>query len=1101
MFNNLLKLVKKLKQKLTRKFFLNGIRLAAILLVIGTAIVPTSVFAGERYDIETVVFGKKINSNVFKFTKDGKAFTVIDSTGAVCVVDHTASPAQLCGQTGNRAVAPYLKAEMTLEAPAKLVAEGDSPDVVFSPGTIYNGRDRELNGFYFTAVNKKLLRSACIASIADYNTCAAGPGVKDDVYPLKPGTSTQITSDSDLGITLNKGAALVFDVPLDYAFLQKVSASAVTGAASNHEVLLLPSIATGALDPVFVLTPQSFSVQVYDTVAELKNDKDSRPAGYENNNSTTTQGSGSGSSVTGTLLTFVASFLATILQLLTTLIYWLFAFIIAPLIEAMLSIHPYQDVFVQVIYPGWLILRNLSNILFIIVLLVIGLATLFQVEKYNYKHLLVKVVIAAIMVNFSLVIGQAVLGIADTVQNQFLPERLNVIRALGFELMVKPIQKMQLDSSSASAGLSNLTYPFFLFALALGAFFAFVAILLFLVVRIVGLWVLLMVSPVAYVARILPETEKYAEEWWKKFLTYAFITPIFAFFLNIAALFATSHVFGQGSPIFSTSTVTGGIAEFVYLTASHVTVLVFLFAGLSFAGSSGVVGAKAITDFAKKGIKLPFKAAGGAALGGAGLAAGYAMRKKTEKSIPLEKKGFLGKLAFSALNPGAVKEAWKKRGEELRGDVSSVAQGAATNVIKGLPLINEDTIDETTEAFHHGVQKKKEEVPVLGERQGSGMIKNITKAGDQSLSGRQRFWAAFENMAANKSMNHMLNNAKELLGADDNYAASDVGFVQLMNDLQRKGWGNKAEVGHEMAALTAIGYTNREYWYSEKYATHNGHAAMIRTDKDGKKIAGEKEYLDVEAHFNSKQFADEVEKTVQAQIQGAGGSVTKDVEKRFRRNARAKAKDDYEKGLEKTKQHKYEEYDNYKTFADARKEAFINQQKQAPQQKARDMHWSNPVDVYPNGEIKFSAYGLSHILHADQGDYGQGGQLNPKKREAMMQAILEDEANTLDEIRKLLKAQLLEEKQNSGEVITQQTINEINYQVDGDGGANQGEAKQKVQAYKQFYIYADKYDSKTNNENMVTYKEGAPDLSKSKASRSTTSSSSSSPPPDSNVSP
>ncbi len=314
-------------------------------------------------------------------------------------------------------------------------------------------------------------------------------------------------------------------------------------------------------------------------------------------------------SLAGTLLDAIAQIIGTIIQILTTLIYWLFAFVVAPLIEAVLSIHPYKDIFVQVIYPGWLILRNLSNILFIIVLLIIGLATLFQVERYNYKHLLVKVILAAVMVNFSLVIGQSVLGIADTVQNQFLPDRGNVIRSLGFELMVRPIQSMQLNDKSASGGLSNLTYPFFLFALALGAFFSFVAILVFLVVRIVGLWILLMVSPIAYVARILPNTEKYAEQWWSKFLAYAFITPIFAFFLNIAALFANSHVLSQGSGLYDiagNAAFSSGVANFVYLTASHITTLVFLMAGLAFAGSTGVVGAKSVTEFVKKGMRKPF---------------------------------------------------------------------------------------------------------------------------------------------------------------------------------------------------------------------------------------------------------------------------------------------------------------------------------------------------------------------------------------------------------------------------------------------------------------------------------------------------------------
>src|SRR4051812_42198892 len=69
-------------------------------------------------------------------------------------------------------------------------------------------------------------------------------------------------------------------------------------------------------------------------------------------------------------------------------------------------------------------------------MLVIGLATLFRIEGYNYKQLLVKVILAALFVNFSLVIAQAVLGIADTLQNQFLPNSTEALNQLGGSLMV-----------------------------------------------------------------------------------------------------------------------------------------------------------------------------------------------------------------------------------------------------------------------------------------------------------------------------------------------------------------------------------------------------------------------------------------------------------------------------------------------------------------------------------------------------------------------------------------------------------------------------------------------------------------------------------------
>ncbi len=379
----------------------------------------------------------------------------------------------------------------------------------------------------------------------------------------------------------------------------------------------------------------------------------------------------------------IVSIISGIISFIVTVIYWTFAFVVSPMIEAILGIHTYSDNFVQVIYAGWLILRNLSNIFFIIILLVIGLATIFQVEKYSYKHLLVQVIIAAIMVNFSLVIGQSVLGIAETVQNQFLSNRGDVVRALGYELMVKPIEQIQGERATGDAGstFATLTLPFFLLWLAIAAFFTFIAILAFLVVRLVALWILLMVSPLAYVANVLPETHPYFKQWWEKFLANAFIVVILGFFLNLAAVFANSHVFGQGSNVFNQG---GGFQEntknFVFLTASHFTVIFFLWAGLKIASSSGAAGAKAITNFAEKGISKGFKIASGAVL--AKPIAEYANEKRLQAHNanlfkPNEKdsalKGFLKKGATTALAPEKAVGTYNKKLADRRAGRNELA--------------------------------------------------------------------------------------------------------------------------------------------------------------------------------------------------------------------------------------------------------------------------------------------------------------------------------------------------------------------------------------------------------------------------------------------
>ena len=51
--------------------------------------------------------------------------------------------------------------------------------------------------------------------------------------------------------------------------------------------------------------------------------------------------------------------------------------------------------------------------------MVIALATLFRVDSYKTRPLLVQLILAALMINFSLVIAQAILALADTIQAYF----------------------------------------------------------------------------------------------------------------------------------------------------------------------------------------------------------------------------------------------------------------------------------------------------------------------------------------------------------------------------------------------------------------------------------------------------------------------------------------------------------------------------------------------------------------------------------------------------------------------------------------------------------------------------------------------------------
>ncbi|MCL5775128.1 MAG: type IV secretion system protein, partial [Patescibacteria group bacterium] len=394
-----------------------------------------------------------------------------------------------------------------------------------------------------------------------------------------------------------------------------------------------------------------------------------------------TQGAGQNGTSTDTtlggavkgLISLVVGFVLGIIQ---ELIYGIFYLLIVPLMQAMLSIRTYTDTFASVIYPGWVVLRNLCNIIFIVAIMVIAMGTLLRVDSYKSRSVLVQLILAALLVNFSLVIGQVVLGLADTVQNQFLPNNQDVIRALGKDLMVA--YRSDVFNLKLTGYFSDIVKQIMFLILACGSFMVFLAIAAFLFIRIIMLWILLMLSPLAYAAGALPSTAHYRTEWWTTFLKYAFFTPIMAFFLNMTAIISNTY---KTNPIFGTLGVKdsdfgdSSLAGFVFRVGSTLLLIVFLIVALKVAESFSIFGAGEISKFAKGGMFFPLKAA---KVGAGMVERTYAKnlanaKEKAEESGQKNKARALRALQF--LSPTTVKEAWKQRQHELHEEAFLGATG------------------------------------------------------------------------------------------------------------------------------------------------------------------------------------------------------------------------------------------------------------------------------------------------------------------------------------------------------------------------------------------------------------------------------------------
>lgn len=478
------------------------------------------------------------------------------------------------------------------------------------------------------------------------------------------------------------------------------------------------------------------------------------------------------------LYSFIIRVMSAVIIALTSVIYKIFANFIVPVINALLAVKPYEDAFVNIIYPGWLILRNLANIFFIVALLYVGLKILFQQSAAGTAATFIKrLVIFALLVNFSLVIAQGVVGIADTVQSQFLPANTKVIEALGSKLMVEPIVSFRSSVGGGTADNSQLTgdqtisdiaKPIVLLMLAVAAFFSFLAIAAFLAVRLVALMLLYMVSPIAYITAIMDDTKRYSSQWWSEFIKYAFLTPILVFFLNIAALVATAFSASSGNVIKLDDTLAGDLVAGGLTIVSHFIVLLVIFAGMKYALSSGTIGAKTIVDYAQKGFKNTLTKWPGAAkdfiADKAATAADKANRPGLAKAITATAKPW--ELAK------ATKKSWIDDGGKERRDRDAKR-------LAGIPFLtkNEKEIKDPLKKF----REKEKEINEDNSGYLADLLSKSASKGDKAATG-----GAMMRLAKNGDFDDILAGIQNTVGGGVEYSKNAAGLNKATQDLGKK---------------------------------------------------------------------------------------------------------------------------------------------------------------------------------------------------------------------------------------------------------------------------------------------------------------------------
>ena len=239
---------------------------------------------------------------------------------------------------------------------------------------------------------------------------------------------------------------------------------------------------------------------------------------------------------------------------------------------------------VGAIYQGWEMVRDTANLFFIFILLTIAIATILQIETYGAKKLLPKLITAAILINFSFLITQYVVYSANSMVKFFYPggEKLSVmflaganpnVMFSGFSPDYKNIEtvdqqyknvldkygigteedeflveseetnRAQKELVSAANDRKNkeLATTLSQVIIAMLGTIVFILVAMFalafaglaLLIRVVILWFLMILSPIAFLFWVVPGLDSHAKQWWSELFKQAFFAPAFFFLFGV----------------------------------------------------------------------------------------------------------------------------------------------------------------------------------------------------------------------------------------------------------------------------------------------------------------------------------------------------------------------------------------------------------------------------------------------------------------------------------------------------------------------------------------------------------------------------------------
>lgn len=232
----------------------------------------------------------------------------------------------------------------------------------------------------------------------------------------------------------------------------------------------------------------------------------------------------------------LASLLLMLTGWLAEILIYVFGQLLLIAISILIKVASFNDfVNADIVTIGWVIMRDVANLGIVVVMLIMAFGTTLNKNQYHYKTLLPKLILAAILVNFSKSITGVLIDASQLLMMTFVHafESIaagNITYGLGIEDMLSVRSAAKAGGAATEINdwnvMGALILGVVMLAVGLGVVVSLAIMFLY---RIIVLWLLIIFSPIAFVGNLLPGAAQYVGQWRSMLTNYLVKGPTLAF--------------------------------------------------------------------------------------------------------------------------------------------------------------------------------------------------------------------------------------------------------------------------------------------------------------------------------------------------------------------------------------------------------------------------------------------------------------------------------------------------------------------------------------------------------------------------------------------